>query len=324
MMSHALDMDRPTLISICIPTYRRPSLLLEALRSCVGQTYQNFEIVIGDDSPDNSTESLVAEFTKSHRDLLEQPIQYKRHSPSLGQNGNVNDLFLRARGERVLLLHDDDILLPKALEHLSSVWELCPSLDAVFGKQLLIENDGTPLELSKTEELNFAYRRTTANAGLQRPPIVAGIWRMFPNDGFLVTTSLARKIGYRSFAEVGHACDMDFGLRFCAAARDIWFVDEYTAKYRTTDIAISKTSIVDPYTYAMLCEIPASAEAEQDLRDARRAIAPAATSGFARMGKPTDALRLFLSRDYPFWQRFKPRGLFHLLWIARAYLRKSQ
>jgi glycosyltransferase involved in cell wall biosynthesis len=309
-------------ISICIPTYRRAGLLHEALLSCVAQTYRDFEIVIGDDSPDAETASMVADFEQRYQSSLQNRIQYKHHVPALGQNGNVNDLFLRAGGSRLLLLHDDDTLVETALEHLSGVWELCPTLDAAFGKQLLIGNDGALLESSRTETLNDDYYRRAANAGLQRPPVLAGIRRMFPNDGFMVTTSLAREIGYRSFAEVGHACDTDFGLRLCAAARDIWFLNEFTMRYRITDVAISKTSIVDPYTYQMLCEISAPPEAQEGLDEARRAFAPGATSGFARLGKPAKAWKVFWSRDYPFWQRFAPKGGFHLFLIARAFMGK--
>ena len=40
---------------------------------------------------------------------------YLRNESSLGQAGNVNQLFARARGERLVLMHDDDFLLPGAL-----------------------------------------------------------------------------------------------------------------------------------------------------------------------------------------------------------------
>ncbi|WP_425503854.1 glycosyltransferase [Cerasicoccus frondis] len=36
-------------ISVCIPTYERPEMLLEALNSVFSQDKQAFEILIGDD-----------------------------------------------------------------------------------------------------------------------------------------------------------------------------------------------------------------------------------------------------------------------------------
>src|SRR4051812_26501670 len=43
------------LITICIPTYRRPSLLLSCLQTCFMQDYRPLEIDIGDNSPNDQT-----------------------------------------------------------------------------------------------------------------------------------------------------------------------------------------------------------------------------------------------------------------------------
>ncbi len=307
------------LISICIPTYRRPELLSEALNSCFDQTYSEFEIVIGDDSPDDATERLVASYQNDHPGK----IRYCHHAPSLGQNDNVNDLFARAQGARLVLLHDDDLLLPSALTQLVGCWNILPTLDAAFGKQYLIEHDGRPVAQERTESLNSGYHRVAANAGRQEIPIVAGLLRMFPNDGYMVTTELARQVGYRSKQDVGDCCDTDFGLRLCEAATDIWFLDEFTAKYRISNESISKHSIVAPQTYNMLVRLQVPTAAEALLAEARLEIAPSAVSGFARRGETNQALRLFLSKDYPFRKRLSGRGLYHLLLIARSLFSRA-
>ncbi|MEM1303844.1 MAG: glycosyltransferase, partial [Planctomycetota bacterium] len=48
------------LISVCIPTYRRPDLLREAVESVVRQEYRPLEIIVGDDSPTPAAENVVA------------------------------------------------------------------------------------------------------------------------------------------------------------------------------------------------------------------------------------------------------------------------
>ena len=92
-------------ISICIPTYKRTELLRIALNSCVAQTFQDFEIVISDDSPDTRTQEMVRNFSAP------QSVRYVRNEPGLGQARNVNQLFQLARGEFLALLHDDDTLI---------------------------------------------------------------------------------------------------------------------------------------------------------------------------------------------------------------------
>jgi glycosyltransferase involved in cell wall biosynthesis len=310
------------LISICIPTYKRPTLLAEALASCFAQGWPELEIVIGDDSPDDATEALVTALAK-REDRFADRIHYRHHRPSLGQNGNVNELFARANGSRLLLLHDDDLLLPNAIEHLAKLWDVLPSLDAAFGKQLLIDNEGLLLAPERSEALNTNFHRTAGNAGLQDMPVVTGLLRMFPNDGFLVNTEMARRTGYLPMEEVGQACDTDFGIRLCAAARDVWFLNEFTLKYRLSDESVSNTSIVAPYTFDMLTRLEVPPAAQPILDGARREIAGSAVSGFALLGKPRRALNLFLSPDYGWRQRFSPRGAYHVLRILKSFLKNG-
>jgi glycosyltransferase involved in cell wall biosynthesis len=303
-----------SLISICIPTFRRPDLLAEAVDSCFFQTYSPFEVVIGDDSPDGDSERLIAGYQALHPGR----IRYKRHVPSLGQNANVNDLFARAEGGRLLLLHDDDLLLPNALANLAKLWEDLPTLDAAFGKQVLIEHDGRPTAQERTDALNEGYHRVASNAGRQTTPVIAGLSRMFPNDGFLVTTKLARVIGYRSIQEIGHACDTDFGIRLCVAARDVWFLDEFTMQYRLTRESISKHSIVAPYAYDMLMTLKVPLAAEVMLKEARREMAPSAVSGFSQLGETRRAWETFTSVEYSHRRRFSVKGAYHFLLIAKS------
>src|SRR5438309_2349605 len=116
------------LISICIPTCDRPGLLKDAVLSCYAQTYRPLEIIVGDDSRDNRVDSFLGGIATDA--TIE--LRYHRNQPPLGQADNVNDLFGRAQGERIVLLHDDDLLLPDAVENLADCWSSYPQLTAAF------------------------------------------------------------------------------------------------------------------------------------------------------------------------------------------------
>ncbi len=51
----------PPLVSILIPTYNRPHYFKIALESALAQTYSNIEIIIGDDSTNDETATLIRE-----------------------------------------------------------------------------------------------------------------------------------------------------------------------------------------------------------------------------------------------------------------------
>jgi glycosyltransferase involved in cell wall biosynthesis len=305
------------LISICIPTYNRADLLGQALDSCFEQTYPEYEIVIGDDSKDDVSEQLVSKYDECHPGK----IRYQRNTPSLGQNANVNDLFLRANGDRLVLLHDDDMLLPNALERLASCWDLLPTLAASFGKQYIVDHHANILS-KDSEGLNKAYYRITANSGRQAVPAIPGLLRMFPNDGYMVATALARQTGYRSRDIVGDACDLDFGLRFCMAASNVWFLDEYTSKYRLSEDAVSKHAYPAAYAYDLLKEARVPPDAMNAQRIALEGIAPRAASCFARLDEPGRALGVFLSPHYTLRDKMRVRAFYHLFLIAASFVRK--
>jgi glycosyltransferase involved in cell wall biosynthesis len=98
-------------ISICIPTYQRPHLLKKLLDSISSQTFRDFEIIINDNSPDDTVEQLV----KSYKEQL--PISYHHNNPTTTASENCNAVMQRANGEWIKLMHDDDwFATPVALQ----------------------------------------------------------------------------------------------------------------------------------------------------------------------------------------------------------------
>jgi glycosyltransferase involved in cell wall biosynthesis len=125
-------------VSVCIPTYRNPELLARALASVASQTFTDYEIVITDDSPDDSVESVVARFAPS------APIIYGRNSERLGSPENWNHCVSLASGDLVKLLHHDDWLTSR--ESLGDLVELMyrtPDAALGFGATAVSNPDGS-------------------------------------------------------------------------------------------------------------------------------------------------------------------------------------
>jgi glycosyltransferase involved in cell wall biosynthesis len=67
-------------VSICILTHKRADLLKVAIDSCLAQTFQDFEIVVSDNSPDNRSKEMVRSisanrpirYVKTHQILVRQ------------------------------------------------------------------------------------------------------------------------------------------------------------------------------------------------------------------------------------------------------------
>jgi len=278
-----------------------------ALESCFEQSYENFAIIVGDDLSLDDFERVVEEFQRR----ASGKIRYQKNRPSLGQAENVNSLFKLAAGVRLVLRHDEDFLLPRTLQELSDCWKHTLSLSAAFGKQYVADMSGKALA-RETDDLNRLYGRTAANAGLVMPGL-AGIIRMFPNDGYMVLTERARSIGLRPFSRVGDACDFDFGVRYCADNGAIWFHDAYTCVYRLSVDAISKTALTAPFVYRTLSEYRTETAGRLTpvvglaLRQELENAAPRAVSDHARAGQGLQALRILILSDYVWRERLRLR-----------------
>ena len=89
-------------ISICIPAYKRTAYLRRLLDSITNQTFTNFEVVVSDDSPDNSVELVCNEYASQFK------LSYYKNSVALGTPANWNFAISKANGEWIKLMHDDD------------------------------------------------------------------------------------------------------------------------------------------------------------------------------------------------------------------------
>ena len=102
-----------TRISVIIPTRNRAHLLRTALQSVTEQVgFDGFEVVVSDNSLDQSAEAVAAEFAGPK-------VRYVPTGEDLDVYGSWNFALSQAKGEYSLLLADDDCLLPDALSKIA-------------------------------------------------------------------------------------------------------------------------------------------------------------------------------------------------------------
>jgi glycosyltransferase involved in cell wall biosynthesis len=89
-------------ISICIPAYKRVNYLKRLIESIIIQDYTDFEVIISDDSDDDSVSNLVNDYSGKIN------IRYFKNEKSVGFSGNVNFAISKAKGQWIKLICDDD------------------------------------------------------------------------------------------------------------------------------------------------------------------------------------------------------------------------
>ncbi len=305
-------------ITVCIPTYNRPDLLKEAIESCLMQSYPPYEIIIGDDSKNDDSLKLVDSYILNNN----VKIVYQKNAPSLGQLANVNDLMKKASGDKFVLLHDDDLLLPDALESMKQVFDEFPDVQVVYGKQILINEDGSE-KLEDSEKLNNYYYRTKELEGSVLSSLEAAMVQQFPNDCYMLDMEIVKRHGYGSKDEVGNAGDFDFGFRLGTAGYKFHFLNKVTAKYRVTESSVARNGTDSAYqSYKLIDAIDYKKSGEVDYRKIILSKkSPIAMLQAVNTGKLSDAFNIYKSK----WHRgqiLTLGGIKRLMIITSSYLKR--
>jgi glycosyltransferase involved in cell wall biosynthesis len=92
------------LVSILIPAYNSEEWIAEAIRSALGQTWLNKEIIVIDDGSQDSTRAIAENFSKEGVGVVSQKNR--------GASAARNKAFSLCHGDYIQWLDSDDILTP--------------------------------------------------------------------------------------------------------------------------------------------------------------------------------------------------------------------
>jgi hypothetical protein len=159
------------LVSIAIPAYN-PRFLEASLDSAIGQTYDNVEIVVCDDSAGPEIERIV-----QHR-AQRRPIRYERNPVRLWPRGNFVRCFSKADGEFVKFLCDDDLLAPTCVERLLDAFRRAPDITLATSHRLRIDAAGIRLGEQPATQPIVAGDSVLAGHTLANAVLMAGLNRI--------------------------------------------------------------------------------------------------------------------------------------------------
>ncbi|MBH9553886.1 glycosyltransferase family 2 protein [Inhella gelatinilytica] len=134
-----MDGVEEPLVSILIPTHKRPDYLPLALESARRQTHVHLQIVISDNSGDDSSLNSI-------RDQLAADPRVEYHvQEGGGAWENWSNALRQARGTYVNFLMDDDLFHPTKVERMVRYFETFPTVGLVTSFRQLIDAAGNEL-----------------------------------------------------------------------------------------------------------------------------------------------------------------------------------
>ncbi len=211
-------------VSVIIPTFKRPSYLRQAIDSVLSQSFQDFEIIVVDDgSPGDENEIICLNTPK---------CKYIKIPNSGGPSHPRNIGIQAAKGKYLAFLDDDDLFFSDKLKIQVSVLDANPNYGIIHGYIILIDEKGDFLN------------KISGKPG--SPNVKHGnvVPRMIGNFTLMTSTVVMRRdlidqVGLFNEQMPPAGEDVEFWTR-CAFYTDFYYLDKPLVLYRVHNYAISK------------------------------------------------------------------------------------
>lgn len=125
----------PIRLTVALLTYNRQAYLRETVEAILAQTYRDFEFLILDNGSTDDTAKYVISLTDSR-------IRYVRNPPGSSIEFNSVSGYHLARGKRVIVTHDDDIMEPDMLRRQMDYLDAHPEARLVWTHIRTIDQHG--------------------------------------------------------------------------------------------------------------------------------------------------------------------------------------
>jgi len=195
------------LVSIIIPTYNSSDFVVQAVESCLGQTYRPLEVIVCDDGSEDDTAGRLRPYAEMGSIIY---LALEHGERSRARNAGL----ARARGEYIQLLDSDDLLEKTKIEKQVAFLSDHPRY---FGVYCSAVHFG---------EVERVFERAPR-------PKTGNITRHIIRGNFiLIDTMLTKRSGVYFDESMNRLEDWDYWFRISLGGRLFGFLDEKLCRVR--------------------------------------------------------------------------------------------
>jgi len=218
--------DNPTIeseITIGIPTYKRSQTLAQTIESVFGQlTQTKFNIIVSDSNSERNdqTEQFMSKYSAICG------LKYYKHKTTITAIDNWNKLLLLCKTKYLVMIHDDDVLLPQFLDAMLLIISHTPKASFIKCASYKWEGDNSQYIAEKEGML---YHLCLNNL----------FWSFYlAPTGCLIDVCAIKNIGGFD-KNASPAADYVTVIKLLLNNKDVYFYDRKLIKYRVVGNATS-------------------------------------------------------------------------------------
>ena len=208
-------------VSIGIPSFNHEQYISETIESILNQTFQDFEIIITDDGSSDNTVNVIKKFS-------DQRIKLFIFDENRGACEALNNCIINSKGEYFAYVSSDDIWKHDKLEKQVQFLNENPSIQAVFTKAEIIDEDG-----KKFTDVNHFYANIFDQDNRPRNEWLNKFF--YDGNSICHPSIMIRKAVYNDIGfyneRMANLPDLDMWVRFCLR-HDLHILDEKLTKFR--------------------------------------------------------------------------------------------
>jgi glycosyltransferase involved in cell wall biosynthesis len=226
-----LDDREVPLVSVALITFNHANFIEDCLQSILGQTFQNFEIVVADDYSSDGT----ADILEIYQQRFPKKIRFLHRDRNVGVTKNHNRAFYACRGKYIAWMSGDDLMLPNKLARQVAFLEAHPDCDICYHDLEYFDSASNERFFLKSEidtprdgDVNTSVKYGCVNGGVSN----------------VVRRSAAPSQGFDERVPI--ASDWLFWVETLMNGGKIQYLDEVLARHRRHENNVTSDSIKSP------------------------------------------------------------------------------